>query len=80
MLIYSKLHSKSCDYLYKQMQMDLALTSFQLMKMSSKSGLYLCRQKENLIGSSTPGSGLHICSDHFTGDNYEGFCAGIAGF
>ena len=62
------------------MQMDLALTSFQLMKMSSKSGLYLCKQKENLIGSSTPGSGPHICSDHFTGDNYEGFCAGIAGF
>ena len=60
------------------MQTGLALTSFQLMKVCSDSGLYLFKKKKE-PNSWTPGLG-HICSNHFLADNYKGFCAKIAIF
>ena len=65
-------------FITKQMQTGLALTSFQLMKVCSDSGLYLFKKKKE-PNSWTPGLG-HICSNHFLADNYKGFCAKIAIF
>ena len=66
-------------FITKQMQTGLALTSFQLMKVCSDSGLYLFKKKKKEPNSWTPGLG-HICSNHFLPDNYKGFCAKIAIF